>query len=333
MMMHLQHLLRSLWVLLVLLATPPVTAARTVILVVESYHAEYAWDASYTQALREALGSDCRLEFFRMDTKRLPPSRHAAMAQAAWERYLALKPDLVVLGDDAAVRHLVPRLVGTTTPVVFLGLNNNPRAYYDTATVKNITGVLERPLLKRNLILARRLVGDVKRVLVLFDTDVTSQVVLAESFEGKNRQTIDGIDVELKLVGDLETWKRTVREAKGNYDILVAGLYQTLKDRDGRSVDPEDVIRWTSANTPIPPFGFWDFAVGADKTIGGLVLYGSEQGRTSAVLVRKILAGAEPASLGPVTASRGSLLFSRSQLRKHRLVLPPDLAQEASFVE
>lgn len=332
-MSHVRSLLSALWTLSVLLAAPPLEAARTTILVVESYHAEYAWDASYTQALRDALGSDCRLEFFRMDTKRLPSSRHAAMAKAAWERYLALKPDLVVLGDDAAVKHLVPRLVGTTTPVVFLGLNNNPRAYYDLATVKNITGVLERPLLKRNLIMARRLVGNLKRALVLFDTDATSQVVLAESFEGKNRQTIDGIDVELKLVRDLDTWKRTVQEAAGSYDILVAGLYQTLKDRDGQPVDPEDVIRWTSANTPIPPFGFWDFAVGADKTIGGLVLYGKEQGKTAAVLVRKILDGAEPSSLGPVTASRGGLLFSRRQLLKHHLVLPPDLAQEASFVE
>lgn len=331
-MTFLRTLISSLW-LPALLAASPAEAAGATILVVESYHAEYAWDASYTQALRDALVPDCRLEFFRMDTKRLPPSRHAAMAQAAWDRYLALKPNVVVLGDDTAVKHLAPRLAGTATPVVFLGLNNNPRAYYDLATVKNITGVLERPVLKRNLILARRLVGDVKRVLVLFDTDATSQVVLAESFEGKDRLTIDGIEVELKLVGDLDTWKRIVRESKGRYDILVAGLYQSVKDREGRPVDPEDLIRWTSANTPIPPFGFWDFAVGADKTIGGLVLYGKEQGRTAAVLVRKILDGAEPSSLGPVTASRGGLLFSRRQLRKHKLSLPPDLAKEAVYVD
>jgi len=34
--------------------------------------------------------------------------------------------------------------------VVYLGINNNPRAYFDPGKVHNITGVLEQPLVKRN---------------------------------------------------------------------------------------------------------------------------------------------------------------------------------------
>jgi ABC-type uncharacterized transport system substrate-binding protein len=332
-MTHHRHPLQILLLAYALLCGSLAKGAGTTILVVESYHAEFAWDASYTQALREDLGSDCRLEFFRMDTKRLPPERHAAMADEAWKRYQDVKPAVVVLGDDAALKFLAPRLAKTGTPVVYLGINNNPRAYYDLALVKNITGVLERPMLKRNIILAQGLVGGLKRVLVLFDTDVTSQVVLAESFDGQDQVTIDGIHVDLKLIGDWDTWKKTVRASKGRYDILVAGLYQTLKDANGKSVDPEEVIRWTSANTPIPPFGFWDFSVGPDKAIGGLVLYGREQGTAAAALVRKILAGASPSSLGPVTGGRGRLLFSRKQLQKHRLTLSPTLGQEATYVD
>ena len=73
--------------------------------------------------------------------------------------------------------------------------------------------------------------------------------------------------------------------------------------------------------------------MGREGAIGGLVVSGAEQGRLAAALAKRILQGESPSSLWPVTAERGSLLFSRSQLRKHHLVLPPDLAREASFVE
>jgi len=93
-------------------------------------------------------------------------------------------------------------------------------------------------------------------------------------------------------------------------------------------------VRWTSRNTPVPPFGFWDFSVGSDRTIGGLVLYGREQGKAAASLVQKILSeGMSPAALGPITAEKGNLLFSRKQLQKFKLSLPPELAKEARYVD
>ena len=41
------------------------------ILVIQSYHKEYAWDKAYVKALKEKLGIDHKLSFFEMDTKRL----------------------------------------------------------------------------------------------------------------------------------------------------------------------------------------------------------------------------------------------------------------------
>ena len=146
-----------------LLAACTFLQAGGTILVVESYHADFPWDASYCRSFQEALGAAYRFEHVRMDTKRLPESRHPAMAEAAWKRYEALKPDLVLLGDDAALKYLAPRLAGTRTPVVYLGINESPRAYYDTGQVRNMTGVLERPNVKRNIIIAGRLVPHARR--------------------------------------------------------------------------------------------------------------------------------------------------------------------------
>lgn len=42
------------------------------VLVVNSYHAEYAWVMDYSLGLPQGLGPEVRLDFFEMDTKRRP---------------------------------------------------------------------------------------------------------------------------------------------------------------------------------------------------------------------------------------------------------------------
>lgn len=308
-------------------------AAQQCIFVVESYHVEYAWDASYKEALQAALGGKYRLEYFQLDSKRLPLDRHAGMADKAWARFQELKPDLVIVGDDTALKLLAARLGATTTPVVYLGINNNPRAYFDRALVHNITGVLERPLLKRNIAFAGRLLPKARRALVLFDTDITAQVVLRDVLGGMARQRIHGIDVELKMIGRLDQWQAEVLNAAANYDMMFVGLYQSVHDASGASVDSTELVRWTSAHTPVPAFGFWDFSVGPDKAIGGLVLYGGDQGKAAAELALRILAGTPPGKIYPVTGERGALLFSRSQLRRYGLTLPPEMAVSAGYTD
>lgn len=309
-------------------------AAEKTILVVESYNVEMQWDVDYKEALRTALDKHYRLEFFQMDTKRLPKAQHAAMADKAWALYQTLHPALVILGDDAALKFLAPRLGTTTTPVVYLGINNNPREYFDAAVIKNITGVLERPVLKRNIAFVQRILPATRRALVLFDTDVTSQVVLRETFGGKTEQTIGGVQVELKLIEHWEQWQEQVLHAKDHYDVIFLGLYQALRDASGKSANTTDeVARWTSEHTPIPAFGFWDWAVGPEKTVGGLVLYGKDQGKAAGEMALKILGGVSPDKIYPVTADRGNFLYSRTQLRRYGIVLPPDIAAMASYTD
>lgn len=311
----------------------PVQAAGNTILVIESYNVEMPWDISYKEALQEALGKKYKLEYFQMDTKRLPKDKHAAMADKAWARYEALHPILVILGDDAALQFLAPRLGATSTPVVYLGINNNPRAYFDAEVIKNITGVLERPLLKRNIAFAHQLLPNAKRALVLFDTDVTSQVVRQETFGGQSELEIGGVSIDFKLVGEWELWKQAILDAGQKYDMIFVGLYQALRDSSGKNANADDVARWTSENTPVPSFGFWDWAVGPDKTIGGLVLYGKEQGKAAAEIALKILSGTSPGSIYPVTADRGHFLFSKKQLAKYKITLPPSIASVTAYTD
>ncbi|NQY94644.1 MAG: sugar ABC transporter, partial [Campylobacteraceae bacterium] len=105
-------------------------AQRENILVIESYHAQYPWDKSYKEGLREILASKYNLIFFEMNTKRIDKKHYEKMANLAWKKYKEVRPSLVILGDDNALKYLGYRFAKTNTKVVYLGINNNPRNYF-----------------------------------------------------------------------------------------------------------------------------------------------------------------------------------------------------------
>ncbi|MBU1340050.1 MAG: sugar ABC transporter [Proteobacteria bacterium] len=307
-------------------------SASTSILIIESYHAEYPWDKSYIQGIREGMKGDYEFFTFEMDTKRIPQSEYEKSAQKAWEYYLEKKPALVFLGDDNALKYLSARFAKEKTPVVFLGINNNPRAY-DIFSAVNMTGVLERPLLKRSIVEMDKLL-ELKKVLILFDSGTTSKVVLSEVFNGKEEMKISDIDIHLKLIGSWETWQETVLNCKNEgYDAMVIGLYHTIVDKTNTHIDAEKVLNWTSKNTPIPPFAFWDFAVGPGKAIGGLTLFGKTQGQAAAEMAIEILKGTQPSKIQVRYGEKGNLLFSRTQLKKYNIDLPEDIASKATLTD
>ncbi|WP_166454950.1 ABC transporter substrate-binding protein [Duganella aquatilis] len=328
---------RTAWRLLIALLLQPATlraAPAPTILLIESYNADFEWDAGYRAALQARLEPACQLVSFELDTKRLPPERHAAMADQAWALYLKLKPALVILGDDAALSLLAARLAATATPVVYLGINNNPRVYFDPGKVRNITGVLERPLAKRNVALLRKILPAARRVLFLFDTSMTSTVIYHEIFQQTPRQQIEGLEVDVKLIDGWRAWQDEILAARGNgYDAIHLGSYQAVHDDGSAPPSAANMLRWSSAHAQVPLFGLWDFFVGADKAVGGLVLEGREQGMAAADIALRILAGARPGSIYPVTAQRGRFVFSRAQLARHHITLPPEIAYQSRLVD
>ncbi|MBF0377763.1 MAG: sugar ABC transporter [Desulfamplus sp.] len=323
--------------LIVFVAANLMAGENRTILVIESYHAEYAWDASYKSGLEEVLGKTYKLEYFEMDTKRVPKDQHPQRADLAWEKYQQLKPTLVILGDDAALKFLGKKFAETKTPVVYLGINNNPRNYFKDINElpKNITGVLERPLLLRSIANLKEIVPNMKKIVVLFDNDTTAEVVKQEVFKNKNSLLgVMGIDVELKMIGDYKTWQESVLALKGKYDACVVGLYQALKDADNKPVNAEEVIKWTSDNMPVPNFAFWDFAVGKEKTIGGFIIYGKDMGKQAADIVIQILEKGESIEkIHPIFSDKGQFLFSKSQLKKWNINLPSQIEQKTKYVE
>ena len=239
------------------------------ILVIESYHKEYAWDESYRRALDEHLGKTHTLHYFQMDTKRLPVEQFAKQAEAAWQAYQTINPELVILADDNALRFLGPRLGHTQTPVVYLGINRNPREY-GVHRFNNITGVLERPLLRRSIVSIKKLMPKAENVLVMFDAGTTSQAAVEGIFASRHLLDTSGVHTQLRVYKHWSRWQRSVLKAREEgFDAIIVGLYHTLVDDEGQHVDANKVMSWTSQHNQLPLFSFWDFAIGPEKTAGG----------------------------------------------------------------
>lgn len=313
-----------------LLSPAPARAGDRSILIVHSYHREMPWVVQCDAGLDATLAGKARLHRFYMDTKRLPVSAFAARAQQAWERFRQLRPDLVILGDDNALRLLGPRLVKTGVPAVYFGINNNPREYFG-ALPPNLGGVLERLQFFPWVRLLRSILPDMENVLVLLDDSTTSRAILDESFDSRRTAQLGRVVIHHRATSDWDRWRDIVSH-NTQFDAVILATFHNITDAAGEHVPVERVIEWTSAASPVPVFSYQDYTVHDRGLAGAYVVSGEIQGRQAGEIALAALKGAgPPKNLLPTTSPEGQLFFNRAQLERHGLTLPPRLRDRAIF--
>lgn len=309
-----------------LVFSPPSYA--TEVLFIHSYHLDYPWVKEYRQGFMDTIEQSDIIEH-QMDTKRIASSDFNQAADKAIQQIQTSEPKLVVLADDNALKLVGPVVVQKQIPLVFLGINDNPRQYI--ALSKNVSGALERPLLKRSVSSLKTLQPTTKKILVMMDDNPTSYAILATSFDNKLKQTIAGIKVDTLLFSRFLDWQTAIEQSKANgYDAVIIANYAALKDTNDNNVSLDSVSQWTSEHTPIPLFAFWDYSIGHDKAIGGLTINGYQQGVVAAQHVNHFFnAGSLPSISTP---NRGELVYSQQQLQKWHITLPSTLESRAKIV-
>lgn len=302
------------------------TAAKNTVFVVNSYHQGMQWVDDAVMSIKEVLEETCTIEVFYMDTKRQPAEKFQEIADAVWEKYLEIKPDLVMIGDDNGTRLLALKIAQDGTPVVFWGVNNNPREYH-IGDVANITGVLERPLVIRNIVLFEDVLH-LKKVLVMFDDCKTSHLV-KESFV-RNIKGLKEIEVDVYMNSSWEDWKKIVLDLKKNgYDAFFYGSFNCLFQDETLTQDIMDT--WITENTPIPPMALWEAEIGPQRAIGGYVMHVITHAREAANMALRFLNGERdiPISQG----KKGQFIFSKAQLKKWNIILPEEIKAQAQYKE
>ncbi|TFH91138.1 ABC transporter substrate-binding protein [Vibrio ouci] len=312
------------WAMMLLLFSFPVWGAK--VLLIESYHSEFEWDKSYVQGIQDTLQQGIELETYQMDTKRVPPSEYEKMAELAFVKYIELNPDVVILGDDNALKYMWPMIFDDPISVVFLGINSNPREVFkDHQGQAKVTGVLERPLFVKTIGELKHFLSDKEmKVRIMFDSGVTSNI--ARQYIERQYLMIKhnlGVEIEIVSAGTKQEWqKNIVSAADENFSVIIVGLYQTLIDREGNNVPADDVITWTHQNSELPVFAFWDFAVASDKAAGGVVLFGNSQGVMAGTLVNRIVNGESARSIPIQIGNQGKAIYSTSAMERWSMTPP-----------
>ncbi|QNM97458.1 ABC transporter substrate-binding protein [Chitinimonas koreensis] len=304
------------------------------ILIFESYHEDMEWVKTNMEGTRRAIGDKHKIEVIYLDTKRRPKEAYPAIFKAAWDEYLKRKPDLVITGDDNAIRFLGPKLAGTATPVVFRGVNANVRDYFPGGLPKNITGVLERHLLIPLGRTIRTLVPMKKnRILVLFDDSESSKAVIDTALHGDEQTDLGGVTLEARSIADYQDWQAAVNGAAANYDAIILDTWHTVKDKaSGKVIDTTEVLEWTGQNAPVPLFSINDFAVGPKRAIASFVLAGASHGAAAARMALLILdQGRSPAKLRIEADQSGAWYFNEAGLQKWGIRLPDNMRKEGKF--
>lgn len=302
------------------------------IFIVPSYHAEYLWDAEYIETLTSILGPDHTYTIRRLDSKRLPESEWSVIAKDVVAEILRSNPDLVITGDDNAMRTVAVPLNGSGIPVVFLGVNGT-LTQYGVQGSNNITGVLERPFFERSVRHVRKVAPGRDRFLILMDNSVTMQNAVGEKFGSIRNTNIQGTEIDIVMTNSAEEWLNAVQTAQGTYDAIITGTYHTLRNVDGDYVPADEAMREAVATTQVPIFSFWNIFIGSEKAVGGYAITAYEEGKAAARMAQLILRGVSVASIPVSVSLSGQFVYNKEGMERWGLKLSALTKSQTFFVD
>ncbi len=308
------------------------SSAQKKVLLISSYHQDFPWTSQCEAGVKEVLSTTAEINTFYMDTKRLPESEFQKSADLAWEKFESSKPDVVMLGDDNALRLVGPKLAEHSVPVVFLGINHNPRVYFSGGILpSNMTGVLERTPIMGSIRFIARILPDVKRILIIAGESQTSQAELKNTLLDQKKLATTGIVADVKTVNTWTGWLETLKSAHEHYGIVLPLGYFNIKNDNGQYLTGYDAMSEMSASSQIPIFVNQDYTVGDEGAMGALVIQGKTHGRRAGSIALSILEGASPLSLPPEVDQTGGFYFNQKQLTRFGITLPEEIVNYSTF--
>lgn len=300
------------------------------ILIISSYHDKYEWTNLCLQGIIETFDNKYDTKIFFMDTKRISPEKFNEKAELAWNMYLEEKPDLVMLGDDNALKLLANKFGKTDTPVVYFGINNNPRKYF-SSHYTNITGILERPPILLYYRVLKNIIPDAKRSLILFE-NTTSSRIDASIFKETESLEVEDLKIDHEVISDWEHWKKTIFNSNEKYDFIVLSGFFGLKNKEGFTIKDTDVVEWTSANLDIPVFTHHDYTVYDNGATGAMTIKGYTHGKLAGTIALDILENKKnPKLILPQTDKTAKLYFNIKQIKEFNITVPSIYKVHAVF--
>jgi len=295
-----------------------------------------------------ALGYDeSNLDITRlyMNTKTVNKTDQQMEAAAAvlLKQIESTHPDVLLIMDDDALRHVGAKLLDTALPIVFGGINlivtdadygwvtaNTQAALADSLEHPghNITGVLERIAIAAGFNLLHQILPDAKTALFLSDESVLSRQMLRASGDQAALHNLP-VKIEKQLFTDsYERMQQAVLDYQNRVDCIVMFLPWTFVDNRGRHVPQEQVVRWLLENNKRPGIAYLDI-LAEEGFFCGVVVDMVQQGVNAGIIAGRILGGEHPADIPIVDPVANRIMINLARARQLNIDIPFEVLKNA----
>jgi len=266
------------------------------IVYINSYHHGHPSSDEIMEGFVKDMPADSFEVFsYYMDTKRNPSKSFIQdKASQLLDSIINIKPDLLVVSDDNAVKYLVqPNLQKLTMPIIFCGVNWTDKDY--NLPNNQVTGIIEILPVADAVQMLKSHYSSAKKLLVLNENTTTSR---------KEQQILDtlfqnfGLSATFKLVDNFQEWKTAFADGNIEFDIIYISTHAAIKGWDKNEAE-----EFISKNIKVPVFTCEDFMM--PYAVLGVTKIAEEHGIWAAVSAKKILSGVRLDDI-PVTKNKQS---------------------------
>jgi ABC-type uncharacterized transport system substrate-binding protein len=299
------------------------------VLVVMSYHETMPWEREIREGIESQLSRSATIRYVYMNTKN-DFAGGAVRAREALRFYREFRPHGVIAADDDAVAmFVVPYLKDrVTTPVMFCGVNEEPKTYGFPAS--NVSGILERAHFRESIAFLHQIYPSLTRMAFLTMDNPTGRAYARQI--RREAESYPATVSAIRLVKDLNQALAVTGNLKSTSDALFVIAMEGLPDPSGRPLAEKNTYRLLSRAYGKPVIGMNDFNIRAGL-LCAVVKTGQEQGSTAARMLLRAMEGT-PVSRIPITRNRmGKRLLNVSVMKSLGITPRPVFLVGTQLVE
>ena len=341
--------LNGLFIVFALLFCNPVFGDTTKkVLIVHSYEKGHVCGQPQEDGIIEAfqksdleIGKDVKFHYFYMDTKKTytTPAEIKQRGELAFEKVKEIKPDVVLVLDDNAVKTVMMPLIGSDIQVVFCGMNGQPEDYnmkkhfMDSRRKPgaNVTGIYEKLYLVRSMGVMKAVLPGLKKVLGITDYSPTGNAI-TNQFKKEIKEETPNMAFELVRVKDFAEYKKVISRANEDHEtgaIYPAAL--SLSTPEGKTYTAPDIFRWTIKNCDKPGMAL-NYFFAKLGIFGGAAVDFRAMGHQAGAKAVKIIKGNRAGDLPIVDADKYAIVFNLARAKELGVNIPFEILGAADFV-
>jgi hypothetical protein len=269
-----------------------------------------------------------------------------AAAISLLEQIRSIQPDILLIMDDDALRHLGAKLLDTELPIVFGGINLFPtdsdygwvsetrRAPLADSLERpghNITGVLERIAIASGFNLLHQIVPQAETALFISDRSILSrQMLRAADFTYALANTPMKI-IRQVFTDDYEEMQRIVLDYQDRVDCIVMFLPWTFEDKHGNHVPQEKVVSWLLKNNKRPGIAYLDI-LAEEGFLCGVVVDMYQQGFHSGIMAGRILTGQHPKEIPIINPVANRIMINLARAKQLNIDIPFEVLKNTDSI-